>query len=100
MIPEPNRYAEPLEMNMGLALRERSMPPPKQVGRPSKPSGPGRAVRIDPELVTMARRISESRGIPMSDYLSGLMRPGIQQDYLDMLRSLGEAPKGRKGRAQ
>ena len=41
--------------------------------------------------MSMARRISDFRGVMLSDYLSEVLRPAVQRDYQLMLRKLGEA---------
>lgn len=58
---------------------------------PGKPAGPGRPVRVADDVVSMARRISDFRGVMLSDYLSEVLRPAVQRDYQLMLRKLGEA---------
>jgi len=72
---------------MAVGVREVSMA--KKVGRPSKPSGSGRPVRLDADVVSMARRIADFQGVPLSDYLSALLRPGVMRDYQAMLKKLG-----------
>ena len=73
---------------MGVDLKERVMA--KKVGRPGKPSGPGRPVRVADDVVSMARRNADFQGVPLSDYLSDLLRPGVMRDYQAMLKKLGE----------
>lgn len=63
----------------------------KKVGRPGKPAGPGRPVRVADDVVSMARRIADFRGVVLSDYLSESLRPAVQRDYQAMLKKLGEA---------
>jgi len=63
----------------------------KKVGRPGKPAGPGRPVRVADDVVAMARRIADFQGIQLSDYLSEHLRPAVQRDYQAMLKKLGEA---------
>ena len=62
----------------------------KRTGRPpsGKPSNEGKPTRLDPAVVTMARAIAASRGVAMSEYLSGLLRGPVGRDYAAMLREL------------
>jgi hypothetical protein len=65
-------------------------PVARKVGRPGKPAGPGRPVRVADDVVSMARRIADFRGVMLSDYFSESLRPAVQRDYQSMLRKLGE----------
>ena len=62
----------------------------RKAGRPKKPGGEGKAVRIDPELANKARIVALRRGVALSDYLSGLLRSPITWDYRKMLREMDE----------
>jgi hypothetical protein len=66
----------------------------KRMGRPRKPTGEGSPVRIDRDLVTMARTLAGYRGMAISEYLSDLIRPVIAKEYRVMVKALeqeGEA---------
>lgn len=52
----------------------------KAKGRPKKPGGEGAQVRIDSDLATMARYLVAQRGLVLSEYLSGILRPAIEKD--------------------
>jgi hypothetical protein len=60
----------------------------KKMGRPRKPTGEGSPVRIDRDLVTMARTLAGYRGAAMSEYLSDLLRPVITKEYRTMVKDL------------
>lgn len=53
----------------------------KAKGRPRKPEGEGTPVRIDKDLVTMAKYLAAQKGVPLSEYLSGLMRPVVTRQF-------------------
>jgi hypothetical protein len=87
---------------MGAAVAERVMTNEKG-GRPKKPGGEGSLVRIAPDLVTKARYLAADRGVPMSDLLSEILRPALEQMFREAGRGLfeeggsgGDAP--RKGK--
>lgn len=81
---------------MSLAVREQPM---AKKGRPPKPTGKGRQVRIDSDLVPMARFVSDGNDVALSDYLSGLLRPLIERDFREAGRRLAEkAEKPKKGK--
>jgi hypothetical protein len=69
----------------------------KKAGRPKKPGGEGKPVRIEPELANKARVIALRRGVPLSDYLSDLLRPLIARDYRKTLQELEEENGSAKG---
>ena len=79
-----------------MAVRPGENTVARQVGRPGKPGGSGRPVRVDSDVVTMARRIADFQGVPLSDYLSGLLRPGVLRDYQAMLKKLSKQEEGAK----
>ena len=82
---------------MSLAVRDQPM---VKKGRPPKPTGKGRQVRIDSDLVPMARFVSDGIDMPLSDYLSGLLRPLIERDFREAGRRLAEkTDPPKKGRA-
>ncbi len=60
----------------------------KKAGRPRKPTGEGSPVRIDRDLVTMARTLAGYRGAAISEYLSDLLRPVITKEYRTMVKDL------------
>jgi hypothetical protein len=62
----------------------------KRAGRPGKPSGEGKAVRLDPDLYAKARIIALRRGVQIGEYLGGLLRPSVDRDYQRVLRELTE----------
>ena len=47
----------------------------RSVGRPAKPGGEGKPVRIASDIASIARSYSQFWGVAPSDYLSGLLRP-------------------------
>ena len=52
----------------------------KAKGRPKKPGGEGTVVRIDAALAAQAKYLAARAGVPMSDYLSDLLRPTIERE--------------------
>jgi hypothetical protein len=61
-------------------------PMAKKVGRPKKPSGEGRPVRVDSDIAMMAAKVAAYRGVPLIDFLSSLVRPLVVREYGKMLR--------------
>jgi hypothetical protein len=53
-----------------------------------KPRGVGLMVRMDPDVVRMARVIAPTKGMAIGDYLSGLCRPGVSRDYVKEIERL------------
>jgi hypothetical protein len=66
------------------SMNERVMA--KKVGRPKKPSGEGRPVRIDADIAMMAEKIATYRGKALSEFLSEILRPEVVREYGKMLR--------------
>jgi hypothetical protein len=64
-------------------------------GRPKKLTGEGTQVRVESDLVSMARLIVANRGIELTSYLSDILRPRIVKDYAAMVKRL-EAEGGVK----
>lgn len=60
-------------------------------GRPGKPSGAGKLVRIDPAIVTMAQALAKAEGVSLADYLSDLLRPAVSRAYAQTLKRLEQA---------
>lgn len=58
----------------------------KKAGRPKRLSERGIQVRIETDLVRMARLISTSRGENMTAFLSEILRPVIQREYAKVMR--------------
>jgi hypothetical protein len=59
-------------------------PMAKKAGRPSKPEGRGKPVRVHPDVARMAQRIADYRGLALSDFLSDLVRPAVTREYQKM----------------
>jgi hypothetical protein len=53
----------------------------KAKGRPKKPGGEGTQVRIDTDLVSMARYVCAKSGESMIYYLSGILRSKVEKDF-------------------
>lgn len=62
----------------------------KAKGRPpsGKPWNEGKAVRLDPALVSMARAVATSRGVTIGQYLGPMMEGNVKRDYAAMLKDL------------
>lgn len=73
----------------GLAMAKKSA-----AGRPGKPDGAGKMVRLNPRIVAMARIVASERSIAMGDYLSGLLIDTVKRDYQSTLRKLDKELKG------
>lgn len=59
-----------------------------KVGRPKNPEGEGTSVRIETALAKMARRVADSRGIKIRDYLSDTLRPTVVRDFKQINQQL------------
>jgi hypothetical protein len=75
---------------MVLVLKERVMAKVKKAGRPAKPGGIGRPVRLAPDVVSMSRSIADFHGVAVGDYLSEAVRPRVMRDYETMLKTLAK----------
>jgi hypothetical protein len=60
----------------------------KSVGRPKKPGGEGKHVRLNPDLVAKAKIVALRRGSQVGDYLSGLLDTPVNRDYQRVLKEL------------
>lgn len=60
----------------------------KKMGRPAKPSGEGKMVRLDPSLVAKARAVANHRGETIGEYLLSFALPVVNKDYAAVLREL------------
>lgn len=52
--------------------------------------GPGRLVRIEPSIYTMAKFVATARGMAIGDYLSEISRATVSRDYLKETKRLQE----------
>jgi hypothetical protein len=59
----------------------KAKPMAKSKGRPGKPGGEGTVVRIASDLVSKARYLAAQKGVPVSDYLSDILRPVIDREF-------------------
>lgn len=73
---------------MTVALKRLAMAKKNAGGRPPKPSGEGKMVRLDPKLVAMARIVASDRGMSMGDYLGGIALDTVRRDYLATMRKV------------
>lgn len=64
---------------MEVGVMDEMMTKPK--GRPAKPSGEGTPVRIDADIVTMARYVAARRGVHLSVLMSELVRPAVEREF-------------------
>jgi hypothetical protein len=53
-----------------------------------KARGVGILVRIDPDVVRMARIIAPVKGLAVGDYLSDICRPVVGRDYVNEIKRL------------
>jgi predicted HicB family RNase H-like nuclease len=76
-------------VDMSAGLAEESLMA-RKVGRPGKHGGKGKPVRIDPDLAAKARIVALRRKIPLSDYLSGVIRARVLKDFAKVMQEAGE----------
>jgi hypothetical protein len=50
---------------------------------------PTKAVKIDRALAAKAQMIATDRGIPLADYISGVLRGAVEKDWARMVKRLG-----------
>ncbi len=62
----------------------------KKPGRPKKASGEGKAVRLNPDLLSKARIVAMRRGSQIGDYLGSLLEASVSRDYQRVLKELSE----------
>jgi hypothetical protein len=69
----------------------------RKVGRPKSesPRGAGRQIRLDPDLVAKARMVATRKGLDVGPWLSTLLEPIVNREYVALLRELAEL-EGRK----
>jgi hypothetical protein len=65
----------------------------KGMGRPPKPEGPGKMVRIEPGYAAKARAVATDRGITIGEYILRIAADVIDRDYLELLRGLEKRAK-------
>jgi hypothetical protein len=53
-----------------------------------KARGVGLHVRIDPDLVRMAKVIAPAEGRALGDYLSDIIRPVVSREYAKVMKRL------------
>jgi hypothetical protein len=70
-------------------------PMAKAKGRPRKSSGEGTLVRIDSDIVNRSRYLSAQLGTPISELLSGFLRPEIDRLFRKVTREVLEAEKAK-----
>ncbi len=63
-----------------MAVASERSPMGKAKGRPAKPAGESAQVRIDANLVSRAKTLASIEGMSMTDYLSGILRPILEQN--------------------
>jgi hypothetical protein len=69
---------------LGVPVMDES--PMAKKGRPGKPTGEGRHVRIDADLVSMGRYMASERGVSLTEYMSGILRPVIVKEFREASR--------------
>jgi hypothetical protein len=60
----------------------------KKMGRPGKPHGEGKSVRLDPSLVAKARAVANHRGQTLGDYFLSFSLAIVNRDYAAVLREI------------
>jgi hypothetical protein len=74
----------------------------KKRGRPKsgRPRGAGKAVRLDPDVVGMARTVAMRRNLELGPYLSELLKGLVRRDYLAVLQELSKEFHEKEGGAK
>jgi hypothetical protein len=62
-------------------------------GRPKKLGGEGTQVRIETELATRARYVAAKNGVPLIDFLSDIIRPVVNREFLKAGKDITEGEK-------
>ena len=65
----------------------------KRTGRPKKPRGEGRLVRLDPAIVEMGKHVAAARGMALADYFADLLRAPVSRDFAKEMKRLQEEGK-------
>lgn len=68
----------------------RQTPMAKKQGRPKKPGGEGTQVRIDSQVARKAKFVASEKGVSLADYLTGLLRPQVDKEYLRCVKAIGD----------
>jgi hypothetical protein len=77
-------------------------PVAKKRGRPKseRPRGEGKAVRLDPDVVGMARTVVMRRNLELGPYLSELLKGAVRRDYVVVLKELSKEFHEKEGGAK
>lgn len=51
-------------------------------------------VKIDVRLARKAKTIAEDKGIPLSEYLSGIIQGSIDRDWAKVLKKIAQVEEG------
>lgn len=70
------------------AVLEKVMAKKRGPAPSGKPWNEGKAVRLDPSLVSMARAVATSKGLTIGGYLEPMFAANVRKDYAAMLREL------------
>jgi hypothetical protein len=54
------------------------------------------AVKMDAPVVKKAQTVADDRGIPVSEYLSDLVRSMVERDWLRIVKRAADAESGDK----
>lgn len=61
----------------------------QQRGRPAKPGGEGKPVRIDQDLASKAKIVAMRLDVPLSDYLSEIIKARVLKDFAKVMAEAG-----------
>lgn len=75
---------------MRSAIAESALSPRKKSGRKTM------AVKMDAPVVKKAQTVADDRGIPVSEYLSDLVRSMVERDWLRIVKRAADAESGDK----
>jgi hypothetical protein len=65
-----------------------------KAGRPKKAGPESKSVRIDGDILGKARIVAMRTGVPLTEYIAGLLAKPVDRDYQRTLAELASEGKG------
>jgi len=65
-------------------------PQERKAGRPPKPDGVGKPVRINADLYSKARIVAFRKNMPLGDYMSGIMQAQVERDFQQVMKDVAD----------
>lgn len=59
-----------------------------------KSERPTQAAKIEASIVRKAQTVADDLGVPVSEYLSGLLRDRVERDWLKIVKRAADAESG------